>query len=182
MNPLQVLEIDELQQMPEDQRRERFEIKDLDGVNWAFRKIMAYNSKRAELEALARAEIERIQSWLAQESKQINDGISFFEALLTEYAVIQREVDPKFKASTPYGKISFRKQQPQWEYQEETVIQSLKDAGLNDLIRVKEEPNKVEIKKSLTVVDGRAVDQDGQIIDGITIIERPDKVEIKVEG
>ncbi|MBB6215627.1 phage host-nuclease inhibitor protein Gam [Anaerosolibacter carboniphilus] len=178
LNQLDLLEIEEVQQSGVQENR--FIINDIEGVNWAFRKIKAYHNQKAEIEALAKAEIERIQTWLVNEAKQIDESIAFFEGKLTEYAVVQREADPKFKCSTPYGKIGFRKQQPKWEYDEEKAIHSLKEAGLKELIRVKEEPKKDEIKKLFRVVDGKAVDPDGQIIDGITITDREDKLEIKV--
>ncbi|MFT9495855.1 host-nuclease inhibitor Gam family protein [Anaerosolibacter sp.] len=180
LNQLQVFEIEELKNMTEDESHARFEIKDLDGVNWVFRKIRANMSKKAELEALAKTEIERIQSWLAGETKQIDDSVNFFEGLLMEYAIKQRAADPKFKCSTPYGKIGFRKQPVKWEYEEEILVENLKKAGLNDLVRTKEEPNKTEIKKKLKVVNGKAVTEDGEIIDGITITEQDEKIDIKV--
>lgn len=180
MNALEMFEIEEEQRLEEDQLHEKYEVKDLDGVNWVFRKIRAHLSKKSELEALAKAEIERIQNWLAHETKQIDSHINFFEGLLTEYAVKQRELDPKFKCSTPYGKIGFRKQPIKWEYEDEVVLGSLKASGLSEYIRIKEEVNKAELKKAVSVVEGRAVTSDGEIIEGIRVIDQPDKIDIQV--
>lgn len=184
MNALQIAEIEEMELLAEVENATessfRFTVENLEQVNWAFRKIKAYMEKKAELEVLAKAEIERIQSWLAGEVKQIDNSIGFFEGLLTEYAVKQRELDPKFKCSTPYGKVSFRKQQPKWEYEDEVVLDSLKASELNEYIRVKEEINKADLKKAMKVVEGRAVTSDGEIIEGIKVIDQPDKLDIKV--
>jgi len=176
MNLLEQYEIQEVEQ----QEREGFKIESLDQVNWAFRKIKAFNTKKAEIEALAKAEIDRINNWKEKELSGITGSIEFFEGLLTAYAITQKKMDPKFKCSTPYGKIGFRKQQPKWEYDEEELIKSLKAAGMSDFIRTKEEPKKNEIKDAVTVVNGKAINSNGEILEGITVVEQGEAISIKV--
>lgn len=179
MNALQMFEIED-SALEKSETKNKYEVKNIDDVNGTFRKIKAFMDKKFELEELAQKEIERVQNWLENEVKQINERIEFYNGRLTEYAVIQREQDPKFKCSTPYGKVSFRKQQPKWEYDDDTVIESLKASGLNEYIRVKEEVNKADLKKAVSVVEGRAITPDGEIIEGIKVTEQPDKLDIKV--
>lgn len=100
--------------------------------------------------------------------------------MLTEYFVRQKEVDPKFKISTPYGKVSSRKQQPKWNYEDEKVLNWLKEND-TELIRIKEEVNKAELKKKYKAVGKEVITEDGgEIVEGITIEERPDSINIKV--
>ena len=157
----------------------RFTVQDLDSANWAFRKLAAIERKRNEIKELANKEIERIRQWQEQEEKGLNNSKEFFEGLLTEYFVRQKEVDPKFKLSTPYGKVSSRKQQPKWNYEDEKVLNWLKEND-KELIRVKYEPDKREIKKKYEVVGNTVVTEDGEIVEGITVEERPDSINIKV--
>lgn len=157
----------------------RFTIQDLDSANWAFRKLAAIERKRKEIQELADREIERIKDWQNQEEESLNNSKEFFEGLLTEYFVRQRELDPKFKLSTPYGRVSSRKQQPKWIYDNDKVVEWLKEND-KELIRVKYEPDKREIKKKYKVVGNTVVTEDGEIVEGITIEERPEKVTIKV--
>ena len=180
MNALEKIEFEEIENV-ETEERERFKIQDLDAANWAFRKLAALEKKQSEYEELAKKEKQRIELWLKSETEKTNQSKRFFESLLEEYFYTEREKDPKFKISTPYGKVSSRKQQPQWEYDLEKVVTSLENAGLKELIRIKKEPVKSEIKKALQVVNGQAVTVDGEIIEGIRINERPDKVVIKPE-
>ena len=44
------------------EQREYFKIENLEGCTWAFRKIRAIENKKAEIEAIAAAEIERNSS------------------------------------------------------------------------------------------------------------------------
>lgn len=156
-----------------------FTIQDLDSANWAFRKLAAIERKRNEIQELADREIERIKDWQNQEEESLNNSKEFFEGLLTEYYVKQKEIDPNFKISTPYGKVSSRKQQPKWNYEDEKVLNWLKEND-TELIRIKEEINKAELKKKYQVVGKEVVTEDGEIVEGITIEERPDFINIKV--
>lgn len=157
----------------------RFTIQDLDSANWAFRKLAAIEKKRNEIKELADKEIDRIKEWQEQEQKGLNNSKEFFEGLLTEYFVRQKEVDPKFRISTPYGKVSSRKQQPKWNYDNDKVLEWLRKNN-SELIRIKEEPDKREIKKAYKVVGNNVVTEDGEIVEGIKVEERPDSINIKV--
>lgn len=157
-----------------------FEIHDLNSANWAFRKITAYKMKINDVEVLANAEIARITAWKDKETETLKNSIDFFESKLTAYAVTQRQADPKFKCSTPYGKITFRKLQPKWGYEEDTVLEALKRMKLNNFIRIKEEINKVELKNNVKVVNGMVVTSDGEIIDGISVEDQGEKIDVKI--
>jgi phage host-nuclease inhibitor protein Gam len=178
MNALEIYEIQEVEQL---EGKEQFKVTNIDQANWCLRKISALKKKQKENEELAKAEIERIQKWLDKENKQLDDSLKFFEGLLEEYAIVQRQKDSKFKLSTPYGKVGFRKQQPKWNYDDEKLLNFLKQADKTEFVRIKEEVNKSELKKKLKIAGNLVVDENGEIIEGITIEEQPDKVVIDVE-
>lgn len=180
MNELYELELIEAEETTEAAEvGGRFTVQDLDSANWAFRKLAAIENKRKEIKTLADKEIERIKDWQKQEEESLNYSKEFFEGLLTEYFVRQKEVDPEFKISTPYGKVSSRKQQPKWNYEDEKVLEWLKEND-TELIRIKEEVNKAELKKKYKVVGNEVVTKDGEIVEGIRVDERPDSISIKV--
>jgi len=165
----------------------RFVIADLNSANWAFRKLAAIEQKRNGIKELADKEMERIRNWQQQEEESLNNSKEFFEGLLTEYFVTQKEMDPKFKISTPYGKVSSRKQQPKWNYEDEKLIGYLENYK-PELIRIKKEINKNDFKKAVKEKDGFILTEDGKVvsnetgelIEGITIEKRPDSINIKV--
>lgn len=175
---MELQEIDEIMQ-EDTQEKKRFRIENLEAANWAFRKLAAIERKKKEVQELAQKEIERIKAWEQQEISSLDNSKEFFEGLLKEYFAREREKDPKFKISTPYGKVSARKQQPKWHYDEAKLIEWLKENN-KDLLRVKYEPDKNEIKKVYKVVGTNVVTEDGEIVEGITVEEMPEKIEIKV--
>ena len=153
--------------------KERFKITDLETANWAFRKLKAIENKKNEIEELAKKEIEpykleisRIEEWKDAELKSFDRSINFFNYLLEGYYREQRKIDPKFKVSTPYGKVTSRKQQPKWNYEEDRLLGWLKVNDL-ELVRVKEEVDKAELKKKYQVVSGNVVTENGEIVEGI---------------
>ncbi|MCX7951038.1 MAG: host-nuclease inhibitor Gam family protein, partial [Clostridiales bacterium] len=163
------------------EEKEQFKVKDIDQANWCLRKISALKKQETELTELRNKEIQRIENWHKKEIEKTENSIKFFEGLLEAYARSERETNPKFKLSTPYGKVAFRKQQPKWNYDDETLLKFLKQAGKTEFIRIKEEVNKTELKKKLKVAGELVVDDNGEIIEGITVEEQPDKVVIDVE-
>ena len=163
----------------EEEAKKRFRIESTEQANWAFRKLRAINVKSNEIKELAAAERQRIDEWEKKELSVLENSTEFFEGLLAEYFIKQRELDPKFKLSTPYGRVSSRKQQPKWNYEDEKVLNWLKEND-TELIRIKEEINKVELKKKYQIVGNEVVTEDGEIVEGITIENRPDSINIKV--
>lgn len=177
LNELVREEIEEVEQENQD-----FIIENLEGCNWVFRKLRALELKKADFTALAQKELDRINTWLKSETESIDNQKAFFEGLLTAYATDQRIADSKFKISTPYGKVIFRKAQPKWNYDDEKVIESLKIAGYAEFVRTKEEINKTDLKKATKVVNGIAViAETGEPIEGILIEEQPETISIKTE-
>lgn len=163
----------------EEQAKERYKITNLDSANWALRKIKAIQEKEREIKELAEREIERINNWSKSELDALKVNTNFFEGLLTEYFIAEKEKDPKFKISTPYGKVSSRKQQDKWNYEDDKVLEWLKEND-KELVRIKEEINKAELKKKYKSINGQVVTEDGEIIEGIRVEEQQDSISIKI--
>lgn len=177
MTALDRIELQEVEIM----EREGFKIDDANGAVWAFRKLQAIERKANETSSIAQGEIERIKAWQEQEQKGIESDKVYFEGLLKSYYMEQRESDPKFKLSTPYGKVSSRKM-PTWNYDDEKVLAYLQENELNSLIRVKRELDKQTIKKTFDVAkNGTVVNSDtGEVVPGIKIMET-ESITVKVE-
>lgn len=180
------MEFDEVESI-EKTEDGRFKIKDIDSANWTFRKLRAIEVKANEIKQLAQQEKARIEEWEKGELKVLEDNKEFFQGLLTEYYVIEKEKNPEFKLTTPYGKVSSRKQQPKWNYEEEKLIPYLENYDPK-LIRVKKEVNKADFKEVvknkkgfMLLKDGTIISNEtGELIQGVTVEERPDTINVKV--
>lgn len=157
--------------------REGFKIEDLEGATWAFRKLRAIESKEANVKAIAEEETTRINNWKETELKQYEADRRYFEFLLSEYYKNEKAKDNKFKLSTPYGKVTSKKSKSWAYYDEGALIKYLKDNDKAELVRVKEELNKAEIKKVFK--DG--VDKEtGEVLPFVSI-EETESITVKVE-
>lgn len=161
--------------------RERFEIKDLEGANWVFRKISYAKRKLKEAERLADKEMDRINKWLEQQTKDHKNDIERLESYVVEFYSKNRAIDPKYKLSTPYGKVTSRKLGYKYIYDDKKVLEHLKQNELTEYIRVKEEVDKASLKKNLTVKELIAYDENGEKIEGLTVMDQPDSITIKTE-
>jgi len=155
--------------------KDRFVIDDDNKAEWALKKINEAKNEIEKISSFAEREITRVEDWEKKQKDKYVDSIDYFTSLLAEYAY---KNDVK-SHSLPSGRIRFRKQQPKWSVDNEKAIKSFKEIGRDDLIRVKEEPVMKDIKKSFSVVNGKAVDEEtGQVIEGINIEDRKDKFEV----
>jgi hypothetical protein len=186
MNWLDRIEIDELEELKEnlstaEQVEQSFKITDLNSLNWALRKLSSLDKKRAEEAALANAEIDRINVWFAKQDITYQESRVYLEGLIKEFAKSQRVIDPKWKQKTPYGLVSFRKAK-KFDYgDEEKLTQFLDENGMSDYVKVVKSTKKAELKKAVTVVDGKAVlTETGEVLP-ITVEEVED-VTIKLES
>lgn len=154
----------------EIQERENFIVDTLEKATWAFRQLKKLTEEVEQNKAIAEGEINRIQSWLESVNKANLESISYFEGLLKNY---YREAGKK--VNTPYGTVTARKSKT-WNYKDEEVLKFLNSNGYRNLIRVKEEINKSELKKIFK--DG--VNQEtGEVLEGVDIVDT-ESITVKV--
>ena len=183
----------------EQKQKEEFKIDDDEKANWALRKIRHKKQKIKEKEELAQKEIDKIQKeideikdWLNEEKSKLQNDIENFKTMLFEYAASIKEEDPDFKTKKlPFGKLQFRKQRPKWQYNDEKLFDSIKEAGYKgtSIIQTKEKLYKSELKAAISssecpleLTDGKVVDtQTGQVIEGVEVQERGEKFKVKVK-
>lgn len=151
---IQELEIKEIKEVRE-QTEERFKIDNLSKANWAFRKLAAIESKENEIKDLAAQEIDRIKQWEAGELKHYSGDRDWLEFLLEEYFREEIAKDDKFRCKTPYGSISQRKQQPAYKYDDDLIIERLKELNKDDLVEEElvRSVNKNNLKKELEIIE-----------------------------
>ena len=166
-----------------EEEREGFIVSDLSSANWVLKKLKAIEEKEEEIKAVAAEELKaiaeevnKIQSWLDNELKAYEGDKEYLEGLLIAYYKQQKELDPKFKLSTPYGKVNSRKV-TKWEYcDEDGLIDYLKENN-TDCIRIKEEIDKAYLKK----VYKNGVNQEtGEVLPFIRI-KKEENINIKVD-
>lgn len=170
------------------ENREPFIIDSQEKAAWAMRKLHQIKQKETEntntanslIDAL-RKEIEGVQNWQKEQNESLGDDASYFICALEAYHRKYLEENPKAKTiKLPYGQLRFRAQQPEFQRDAVTLLAWVKSSR-PDCVRVKEEADWATLKKSVVVEDGKAIDATtGEIIEGIQILERPEKFSVEI--
>lgn len=164
--------------------KEPFVIKSMDQANYFVKRIAALNEEKARIKETVKAELERTKQRLAVwEEKQVNsldNSIEYFTKLLEEFA---KDNLPKGKKSIslPNGTLQFKKQLPAYKYDDEMIISALRQIGQEHFIMqspVTYSVDKTALKKESQIIDGHLV-LNGQVIEGVTIEERPQLFVVK---
>lgn len=179
---------------PEEKlKNDRFVVDDDKKADWALEKIKELKEEQEEKRQLAQERMEpleekiaTIERWRNLQIEQIQSSIDYFEGLLTEYAMQKKEDDPDLKThSLPFGKLKFRKRRPKWNYDNEELLNSIRESGFDELLRIKESVDKRKLKKDdrLEVHGDKLINTEtGEVIEGVRIQERGEKFKIDVEG
>lgn len=188
MKPLEQVLV-ELEQIEEQQ--EVVTVTDLESAAEAQRRIAYFEERKTEIDAIIEKQIapflekiEKIKAWGEQAKVEFIDKQAHYSNHLEQYlrAEIQKQVDAGKKAKKtiklPYGKISLKAQQPEFQKNEEELLPYAKGAGF---AKMKWSVEWNELKKACQVVDGKLVDENGEFVPGVTVIDRDEKFECKLE-
>lgn len=82
--------------------------------------------------------------------------------------------------SIPAGKLVLKKQAPEYKRDDKAVIEWLKNNNASQFVKVEEKLDWAGLKSETTVVGNTIVNQDGEIIPGVEVIEREPKFSVEV--
>lgn len=157
---------------------DRFKVLDDKGAEWCLKKI-----REAKQEAQKWAEHYKAQMEKAQ--KEAESTVAYFEGLLFEYfsTVPHKQTKTQQSYTLPSGKLIVKKQQPKFETDDAVLVPWLKHNAMNDFVKVKESADWAALKKAVTVTDDGAsvVDENGEIVPGVTVTIRPDLFQVDVD-
>lgn len=119
--------------------------------------------------------------------KKKEKRIAYYQGLLQKY--FESVEHKKSKAGNesyelPSGKLWLKKLDPDYKRDDEKFVQYLKQNGFTDYVESKETPKWGEFKKTTKVFKGEEksllLDQDGNVVGGVEVIERDPEFEVKI--
>lgn len=151
-----------------------------------FLKCIKYNQEDIQkIEELCAEEIrktiERINTYKEAQIKPLQNRINYFTKLLENYTKHELENSGKKSIKLPNGTLSITKQQPVWNYEDETIIKFLTDNDAKDYVttKIEEKIDKVALKKAISINKNGVPLFNGIEIPGIEITPREDKFTVK---
>ena len=167
----------------EEQAPQRWSITDDACADWALKKIKAEQDELDRITSLAEMEITRMKEQIETARRRYEQNTAFLTSMLERY------FDTVEHKRTKTGTESYRllngqlvrkpaaaKMQPD----DEKLVEWLRSAGREDLIKVEPKAKWGELKKCLTIVGELAMIADtGEIVDGVEIVETPAAFSVK---
>ncbi|OLQ52622.1 hypothetical protein BHT95_07040 [Bacillus paralicheniformis] len=191
MAEIEEIKKDLMDAMPqEDEGPEIFEVHDLDTAAEAQRRVAYFKRKQAEIDEVAdkqierlKMQIERLEHWQEEAKKEYVEREDFYKHRLERY--MREEVrkmqengkKPKKTIKLPYGTIKLVKQQPEYQRNENDLLEYAESKGF---VRVKKDVDWAAIKNKAKVFGDKLIDADGELIPGVTVVDREDKFTVEV--
>lgn len=138
----------------------------------ALHKIQRLNRGIEWARKLAEDQKKKIDAWLEQQIANRQEAITSQENLLKLYAEDRLKNSKRKSVSLPNGKFGFRKQPPKITHDDTILLAYAKEAA-PQFVKVKESLDWAGMKKSCVIDQGKMIDENGEVLPGITI-EQPE--------
>jgi len=164
----------------DDDINETFTIDSDKKAEWALNKI---KEKKEETERYVNICNEVINEYEAKKQsimEKLENNTSYLKSLLLEYFknTKTRKTKTQEILKLPAADLVLKKQNPKFVRDDNKLLEWLEN-GYNELIKIKKTPNWEKLKKTITVKDGKVINDMGEIVNGVTAIEQEDKFIIK---
>ena len=164
-------------------QEEKFVVDNDKKAEWALRKI---KEKKADMERYMSVCDEMIAEYEAKKKdaqERYEQETAYFKTQLAQYfeTVDKRKTKTQEVYELPGGTLRKKYLAPQYKRNNKKLVEWLKESGKRDLIKVSESADWANLKKSITVKDGMVITEDGEIVEGVEVIERPPIFEVEVE-
>ena len=149
-------------------------------ADWAVEKINAARAERDRLVSLVQEKIEQLQEKRQLYIVNFEENTSYLRAKLMDYFMTVKTQDTKTmkKYKLVSGTLVLKKQQSVYE-RDEGALLAWAETTVPELVKVKKEVSWADLKKQADV-SGDKLLLDGEIIPGVTVVEREDVFEVQV--
>ena len=168
----------EMQEIAYTDQPEEFTVTDDATAQWCMKKIKEAEADKEMWRKHYEAQMEKV-------NKAADESIAYFTAKLEEYFanVPHKATKTQESYTLPGGKLIRKKQQPKFETDDEALVPWLEENFMGQLVKVKKSADWAALKKICSVTpDGEHIATDeGEIIPGVTVTQRPDVFKVEME-
>ena len=170
-------------ELDSEQPRQRWRITDDGCADWALKKIKAEKDELERLTALADKEIARLKEQVEKAQRRYEQNTKFLTSMLAEFFKLVPH--KKTKTGTESyrllnGQLVMKPATVKIQPDDEKLVEWLRDAGHEDLIKVTTSPKWAELKKQITLVGSVAmIEATGEIVEGVSVTDEPAAFSVK---
>ena len=153
-----------------------FHVTDDKAAEWCMKKIREAEADRAMWKAHYDAQMQKV-------NESTDSAVAYFTAKLEEYfaSVPHKATKTQESYSLPGGKLIRKKQQPKFEVDDDTLVPWLKANFMAHLVKTKESADWAALKKVVNVFGSDVTTDEGEVIPGVAVTQRPDVFKVEME-
>lgn len=161
---------------------EPFRIDNDQKAEWALAKIREEQAEAQRIMNVCRSMIMHYEQQLKKAEEDLEKKTAYLRSQLEQYfdSVEKRRTKTQEVYKLPSGTLRRKYPGPQFKRDDDALVKWLKERNMKDYIKVKETADWANLKKAIQVVGNKAVDENGEVVEGITVVDRPPVFEVEV--
>ena len=164
--------------------RQGFVIDNYQKADWAIRQIKEEERESSRLVDLYKGQMQELEQKIKRESERLEKATAYLKEELEGYFESVPDLHRVTKTQRKYrlgcGDLVLKQQQPEYKRDNLALLESVRGLGLQDCIVTKEEVVWSELKSRCKAAgDHLVLAESGEVIEGVQVIEREPKFEIK---
>jgi len=170
-----------LEMLDEAIEQTEFKIDNDQKAEWALNVIREEEAEAQRLINVCNSQIIYYQSEIRKIQDRLANKTGNLKAMLHDYfkTVPRKKTKTQETYSLPSGKLKLRYPAPEYVRDTEKLLAWLKERGMTEYIKVAEIPQWGDLKK-IVQVSGDKVCVDGEIVDGVEVVEREPEFTVEV--
>ncbi|TCU67531.1 Gam-like protein [Tissierella praeacuta] len=164
--------------------KETWKIENDDDAEWLIEKYNEDLIEKARYRMSLENKVKDLMDKLNKLDEEEKYAIEKRNSYLIEYF---ESIDDKFKKKTktqekyrlPSGEIIKKYPNPEYKRDNDRLLSWIQKNKLDDYVEIKQSPKWGELKKVTKIVNGQVVTEDGEIVEGVEVIEKPPVMEFK---
>ncbi|MFU0783739.1 MAG: host-nuclease inhibitor Gam family protein [Thermoanaerobacterium thermosaccharolyticum] len=153
-------------------------------ADWTINKIKTLQAELERKKMFVENKKAMLDEWYEKEKKAIDNNIAFYMSRLQQYfdsldLSLLTKGKTQLSYSLPSGKLVKKFEKPEFRRNDEALLPWI-EKNAPEYIKIKKDVDWAELKKKLTVDKGKIILSDtGEIVEGITIENKPAEFEVK---
>ena len=171
-----------LKMAEEETEQEGWKVTDDGAAEWALVKLREEENESKRIVDQCQAQIDFYQSRIQQEQERLSHSSGFLKAQLLEYfgTVPHKKTKTQESYKLPSGNLKLKYGKLQYRHDDKALLKFLQDRQMTNYIKTTQAPKWGDIRKTLVPAGDKAVNQDGEIVEGVTVEHGPEEFKVEV--
>ena len=161
---------------------EPFKIDNDQKAEWALAKIREEQAEAMRIMNVCKSMILHYEEQMKKAEEGLEKKTAYLKGQLEQYfdSVEKRRTKTQEVYKLPSGTLRRKYPGPQFKRDDDALVKWLKERNMNEYVKVKETADWASLKKMVQIAGDKIVDENGEVVEGITVVDRPPVFEVEV--